>query len=184
MPRGRRTEEQIRQDMEDLSTEVALGVGLKGVINSLFRESIDETEGFQGPLLQSMEEAFESALKPYPTSEETEVLHTEYNDMNRKVGNIEDKLDDIEEIAKFLDVTHEQPYNDFYTNISGIVEDKVSMVIQEEIKNAFQDVGKHFVENVLDDFVAKVIVEINKEPETDEEKIARLERENAELRND
>ena len=183
MPRGRRTEQQIREDMEDLSTEVALGVGLKGVISSLFRESIDDTQGFQGPLLQSMEEAFERALKPYPTTDDTQDLHNEYNDMNRKVESIDDKLDDLEEIAKFLDVTHEQPYNDFYTNISGIVEDKVSMVIQEEIKNAFQDVGKHFVSNVLDDFVSKVVEEINKEPETQEEYIARLEQENAELRN-
>lgn len=177
MARNRRTEEQIRQDMEDLSSEVALGVGLKGVIGRLFRDSIDETDGFQGPLLESMEEAFERALKPYPTSEETEQLHNEYNSMNRKVESIDDKLDDLEEIAKFLDVTHDKPYNDFFENIEEIVEEKISKVVQDQIKNAFQDVGKHFVENVLDDFVEKVIVEINKEPETDAEKIARLERE-------
>ena len=178
----RRTEEQIRQDMEDLSTEVALGVGLKGVINSLFRESIDETEGFQGPLLQSMEEAFESALKPYPTSEETEQLHNEYNSMNRKVDNIEEKLDDLEEIAKFLDVTHERPYNDFFENIEEIVQSKILSTVHKEVNDAFQELGKEFFTNLLDDFVSKVVEEINKEPETQEEYIARLEQENAELK--
>lgn len=177
MPRNRRTAEQIREDMEDLTTEVALGVGMKGVIGKLFQDSIDETDGFQGPLLSAMEDAFKTALEPYPTSDETALLHTEYNDLNKKVENIEDKIDDLRDISKFLDVGNERPYNDFFEVIEEIVEEKTAKAIEDEVKNAFQDVGKHFVSNILDEFVSKLISEMNKVNETPEEKIARLEQE-------
>lgn len=170
MARSRRTEQQIREDMEDLSTEVALGVGLKGVISSLFRESIDETDGFQGPLLDSMTDAFKSALEPYPTTSETKELHSEYEEINSRTDDIKDY---VKEIHKFLDVDNSRPYNDFFEVVEEVVESKVS----DAVKNSFQDVGKHFFENILDDFVSKVVEEINKEPETDAEKIARLEQE-------
>ena len=170
MPRGRRTEQQIREDMEDLSTEVALGVGLKGVINSLFRESIGETDGFQAPLLESMEDAFKRALEPYPTTSDTKDLHSEYEEINSRTDDIKDY---VKEIHGFLDVDHSRPYNSYYEVVEEIVEEKVT----DAVKNAFQDVGKHFFENILDDFVSKVVEEINKEPETDAEKIARLEQE-------
>ena len=170
MARNRRTEQQIRDDMEDLSTEVALGVGLKGVINSLFRESISETDGFREPLLERMEEAFERALKPYPTTDDTKDLHSEYEVINERTDDIKELVKDI---YKFLDVDNSRPYNDFFEVVEEVVEEKVT----DAVKNAFQDIGKHFFENVLDDFVSKVVEEINKEPETDAEKIARLEQE-------
>ena len=170
MARNRRTEQQIRDDMEDLSTEVALGVGLKGVINSLFRESISETDGFQGPLLESMEDAFKSALEPYPTTSDTKDLHSEYEEINRRTDDIKDY---VKEIHNFLDADSSRPYNSFFEAVGEEVEEKVNSAV----KDAFQNIGKHFFENVLDDFVSKVVEEINKEPETDAEKIARLEQE-------
>ena len=128
--RNRRTAEQIREDMEDLTTEVALGVGMKGVIGKLFQDSIDETDGFQGPLLSAMEEAFKRALEPYPTTSDTKDLHDEYAEINSRTDDIKDL---VKGIYNFLDVENERPYNDFFDVVEEIVEEKVN-------KNTFQNI--------------------------------------------
>jgi uncharacterized protein YoxC len=178
--RSRRTEQQIREDMENLSTEVALGKGIKGAIDSLFRETLDETDGFQGRLLEAMQESMERALKPYPTSDDTAELHEEYRDMKGKVEELDDKLDTtveaVEKIGQFFEFN-----TDFRSNSQSYWE-KHTEVVSEQIQELGKNIGDAIVEQLATSLTEKLssVVDdkVEEQLETPEQKIKRLEREN------
>lgn len=181
--RSRRTEQQIREDMENLSTEVALGKGIRGAIDSLFRETLDETDepfGFKGQLLVNMQSAMEEALKPYPTGDDTAELHDEYREIKNKVEDLDDKLDTtieaVEKIGAFFE------FNVDYRSNSESYWEKHTEVVTEHIQELGKNIGDAIVEQLSNNLTEKLssIVDdkVEEQLETPEQKIARLEREN------
>ena len=166
--------------MEDLSTEVALGVGLSGIIGKQFRDSIDETDGFSGTLLEKIEWAMEKALKPYPTGDDTAELHDEYREIKDKVGDLDDKLDTtieaVEKIGAFFEFNV-----DFRSNADTYWE-KHTEVVREQISELGKNIGDAIVEQLSTSLTEKLssVVDdkVEEQLETPEQKIARLEREN------
>ena len=185
--RSRRTEQQIREDMEDLSTEVALGKGIKGALDQLFRESLDETDepfGFRGQLLTNMQSAMEDALKPYPTGEDTAELHDEYREIKDKVSDLDDKLDTtiegVEQIGAFF------KFNVDYRSNSETYWEKHTEVVSEQIQELGKNIGDAIVEQLATSLTEKLssVVDdkVEEQLETPEQKLARLEKENALLK--
>jgi tetrahydromethanopterin S-methyltransferase subunit G len=181
--RSRRTEQQIREDMENLSTEVALGRGIKGAIDNLFRESLDNTDepfGFRGQLLTNMQHAMEQALKPYPTGEDTAELHDEYREIKDKVSDLDDKLDTtieaVEKIGAFFE------FNVDYRSNGESYWEKHTEVVSEQIQELGKNIGDAIVEQLATSLTEKLssVVDdkVEEQLETPEQKLARLEREN------
>ena len=181
--RSRRTEKQIREDMEDLSTEVALGKGIKGAIDSLFRETLNEADepfGFRGQLLVNMQSAMEEALKPYPTGEDTAELHDEYREIKDKVGDLDDKLDTTVEAVEKIGAFFE--FNVDYRSNSENYWEKHTEVVTEQIQKLGKNIGDAIVNQLATSLTEKLssVVDdkVEEQLETPEQKIARLEREN------
>lgn len=181
--KSRRTEQQIREDMEDLSTEVALGKGIKGAIDSLFRETLNETDepfGFRGQLLVNMQSAMEEALKPYPTGEDTAELHDEYREIKDKVGDLDDKLDTTVEAVEKIGAFFE--FNVDFRSNSESYWDKHTEVVSEQIQELGKNIGDAIVEQLATSLTEKLssVVDdkVEEQLETPEQKIVRLEKEN------